>query len=226
MHLPLLRPSAAPCGKAETMNKLLGISLIAALAFVGIVPAPAAAAETCVLETDICVCTPIVPCYTECSPATECVPCYRGQNCPVDCSPATQCADAEVRNNGDGTYTVTVTYCTDEFNCNSVSRTVNADPCDAAPQACNVSGLCFTYNPSALTNLCLTTGSDPTTVGHPTVGTTSRETCVIGEEVCATHAWPTVGSGSTTLNLPTVDGYVEATVLCVGGVVPCRVTLP
>lgn len=197
------------------MNKLLGISLIAALAFVGFVPAPASAAEVCTnTDPELCVCTPVVPCL-----------CYENGICLNNCTPISRCVDAEVRNNGDGTYTVTVTYCTNEYDCNTVSHTVNADRCDYAPQACTVNDLCFTYNPSALTNLCLTTGSDPTTVGHPTVGTTTRETCVIGEEVCATHAWPTVGSGSTTLNVPTVDGYVEATVLCVGAV-PCRVTLP
>lgn len=234
------------------MNKTLGISLIAALALVSFVPAPAAAAWTCVPDTTLCVCTPVVPCYLECSPITECVPvdcspitecvpidCSPLSECvPIDCSPlsecvpfycspATQCYSANVQNNGDGTYTVMATYCLGEndWDCSTVSHTVNADHCDYAPTACTVDDLCFTYNPAALTNMCVTTGSDPTTVSHPTVSTTSRTTCVIGNEVCATHAWATIGAGSTTVNVPTVEGYVEATVLCVS-TLPCRVTLP
>src|SRR5581483_4302258 len=69
---------------------------------------------------------------------------------------------------------------------------------------------CFAYNPDALTNACVTTGTAPVTLPFPVVGP-PQPLCVLGP-ACVNV--PTVGVGSITENVPTVSGYAEATVLC------------
>ena len=110
------------------------------------------------------------------------------------------------------------------------SFTVHYTQCDA--NGCSERGVttipvrtCYTYEPNAITNACITSGVDSETVAHPTVEQTQRTTCPVGSETCTTHAWVAVDDGSTTVPVPVVGGYVEATILC-GFNAPCRVTLP
>ena len=202
------------------MNRLYGLSALASLLLVAYVPAPAAAV-VCVQAIDYCT--------GDCTLLDGCCGIGNVDLCGVTVEPV-------VQDNGDGTTTVGVYACT-PARCYSVVRTVATDPCatvncspdvcTTAPAACSLDDLCFTHNPGAVTNMCVTTGSDPETISHPTVGITSRRTCLIGEEVCQSHPWATTAPGGTTLNVPTVDGYVEATILCgFMSPYPCGVTLP
>ncbi len=83
---------------------------------------------------------------------------------------------------------------------------------------------CFAYNPDALTNACVVVGSTSEPVPVPTVGTHSQPVCVIGPE-CVNAPVPDVGIVWVPVDVPTLGGYVEATVLCGAAGSFCRVTL-
>lgn len=98
---------------------------------------------------------------------------------------------------------------------------VNPPPVNPPPVP---NGVCFTYEPRALTNACVVVGSTTTGVPTPTVTFTSVNICIIGAETCRDYPVPVLGIGNTNVPTPRPSGYVEATAACSFG--PCRVTLP
>ncbi len=109
------------------------------------------------------------------------------------------------RSNPDGSTTYGYTECS-----NNVCTDHNLATVPAVGSIPPPPSTCFAYNPDALTNACVTTGTAPVTLPFPVVGP-PQPLCVLGPE-CVNV--PTVGVGSITENVPTVSGYAEATVLC------------
>ncbi|SRR5581483_645756 len=216
----------------------LYVRLALAIALVTVaIPAVPTASATCV--DSICFCTtPVGPCVLclvegEGTCCTNLTTCYLQ---PIE-QLVPQVKNVQTTTNPDGTETVSFDVCFGSGSCTHVAETI--------PTAC------LAYNPDALTNLCVTTGSQPEgvsvpeptvgsrtiTVPVPTVGTTPDHVCIVGPE-CVDVPVPGVGTNPTpetvpdvgvswqtvVVNVPTVGGYVEATALC-GLNVPCSVTL-
>lgn len=150
----------------------------------------------------------------DCIEYRDCDPCDSDNFCDwvADAIAFLGGVEARVTQNPDGSRTVSYHSCTQN---GCTWRNLATVP--------PVPGTCFTYNPSAIANGCVTTGSQQRTVTTPTVGTSPTTVCVIGYEVCPSVPVPVLGSQPTTVTHPDVDGYVEVTFLCGS---TRRVTLP
>ena len=120
-----------------------------------------------------------------------------------------------VRNNDDGSCSV---Y--NDANANGI-----VDPGEEVARAPCAADACFTYNPGAVVNGCVTSGQETTSVGTPTPTLAWWEFCLVGREVCGPLPSPGIAWTETPIVLPTAEGYVELTYACQFGL-PCRATLP
>lgn len=194
------------------MMETLAVGAVLALTmFVPAAFAPTATA-TSWAPPDPCGIRSCDPCYNCPEPCYDCIdPCGSGSAC--DKLGQILSREYWVRDNGDGTYSVGYTYCTN-YGC--YDSTIVTTP--AAP------GTCFAHNPDALTNACVTTGTESTNVWAPMPYTYTQKVCYLGYNCVyvplAGVTW--VWVPATT---PTVDGYVEATALCTAWTLPCRVDL-